>query len=61
MRVIVEGRGVGVLAGWGGGGALGDELRWKNSWKVAGLRVGQKAQVLEVELVEQPRAGMTAG
>ena len=45
----------------GGGGALGDELRWENSWKVAGLRVGQKAQAFEVQPVEQPRAGMAAG
>lgn len=36
MRILSEGRGVSR-------GALGEELRWKEDWKVAGCRVGQKA------------------
>lgn len=32
---LVEGRGV-------GGGALGDELRWKDDWKAASCRGGQR-------------------
>lgn len=45
-----------MLAGMGG--ALGDELRWKEDWKAASCRGGQKAKALEGE---PPRAGMAAG
>lgn len=51
MRTVSEGRGVIE-------GAVGEELRWKEDWKVAGCKVRQRQVAVGVG---HQRVGMAAG